>query len=147
MGFGVGAAGDSALHPWLDEALATYSEYLFIEAYYPADKNWWWSFRVADFSPQGDVDSTVYEFSAIRDYINAVYLRGVQMLHNLREDIGDKAFFELLREYGQAGEGRIVEPSLFWAQLTAEQLRLSQQTRNDFLRYPNVPSVDAEAAD
>ena len=138
---------DSALHPWLDEALATYSEYLFIEAYYPADKNWWWTFRVADFSPQGDVDSTVYEFSAIRDYINAVYLRGVQMLHNLREDIGDEAFFELLREYGQAGEGRIVEPALFWAQLTAEQLRLSQQTRNDFLRYPNAPAVDAETAD
>ena len=129
---------DSALHPWLDEALATYSEYLFIEAYYPADKNWWWTFRVADFSPQGDVDSAVYEFSDIRDYINAVYLRGVQMMHNLREDIGDAAFFELLREYGRAGAGRIAEPSLFWAQFTDEQLRLSRQTREDFLRYPNA---------
>ena len=140
-----GVGSDSALHPWLDEALATYSEYLFIEAYYPADKNWWWTFRVADFFPQGDVDSTVYEFNTIRDYINAVYLRGVQMMHNLREDIGDEAFFELLREYGRAGDGRIVEPSLFWAQFTAEQLRLSQQTRDDFMRYPNAPSVDAEA--
>ncbi len=32
---------DAALHPWLDEALATYSEYLFIEEFYPAEKNWW----------------------------------------------------------------------------------------------------------
>ena len=127
---------DSALHPWLDEALATYSEYLFIEAYYPADKNWWWTFRVADFVPQGDVDSAVYEFSAIREYINAVYLRGVQMLHNLREDIGDTAFLELLQAYSRAGAGRIVEPSFFWAQFTAEQIRLSEQTRRDFLRHP-----------
>lgn len=127
---------DSALHPWLDEALATYSEYLFIEAYYPADRNWWWTFRVADFFPQGDVDSAVYEFSAIREYINAVYLRGVQMLHNLREDIGDTAFLELLQAYSRAGAGRIVEPSFFWAQFTAEQIRLSEQTRRDFLRHP-----------
>jgi len=135
---------DSALHPWLDEALATYSEYLFIEAHYPADKNWWWSFRVAGFFPQGDVDSTVYEFNTIRDYINAIYLRGVQMLHNLRGDIGDSAFFELLREYGQAGDGRIVEPSAFWAQLTGEQLRLSQQTRDDFLRHPDVSASSSK---
>jgi len=140
---------DSALNPWLDEALATYSEYLFIEKYYPDDKNWWWTFRVADFFPQGDVDSTVYEFNTAREYINAVYLRGVQMLHNLREDIGDTAFFELLWEYREAGDGKIAKPSTFWTQLTAEQVRLSQQTRNDFLRDPNVASffVDLEEDD
>ena len=129
---------DSALNPWLDEALATYSEYLFIEQYYPDDKNWWWTFRVADFFPQGDVDSTVYEFTTAREYINAVYLRGVQMLHNLRDDIGDTAFFELLWEYSHAGEGVIANPSTFWTQMTAEQVRLTQETRNDFFKDPNV---------
>lgn|GEM_PF-276752 len=140
---------DSAYNPWLDEALATYSEYLFIERYYPNDKNWWWTFRVADFFPQGDVDSTVYEFNTAREYINAVYLRGVQMLQNLRDDIGDTAFFELLWEYREAGDGRIANPSIFWTQLTAEQVRQSQQTRNDFLRDPNVASffVDMEEDD
>jgi len=137
---------DSALHPWLDEALTTYSEYLFIEKYYPDDKNWWWTFRVADFVPQGDVDSNVYEFTTGRAYINAVYLRGVQMLHNLREDIGDTAFFDLLWEYGRKGDGLIATPELFWSQLTAEQVRQSQRTRNEFLRDPNVASffVDVE---
>lgn len=129
---------DAALNPWLDEALATYSEYLFIEQYYETDKNWWWTFRVADFFPQGEVDSTVYEFTTARQYINAVYLRGVQMLQNLRDDIGDTAFFELLWEYARKGDGQIADPSLFWSQLTGEQIRQSQGTRNDFLRDPSV---------
>ena len=131
---------DSALTPWLDEALATYSEYLFIEAYYPAERNWWWTFRVANFQPQGAVDSAVYEFRTAREYINAIYLRGVQMLHNLREDIGDVAFFDLLRAYRQAGDGRIADPALFWGQLSAAQLDLTAATREQFFREPAIPA-------
>ena len=127
---------DSALTPWLDEALATYSEYLYIEAFYPAEKNWWWTFRVAGFFPQGEVDSAVYEFSTARAYINAVYLRGVQMLHNLRDDIGDAAFMELLRAYSEAGEGKIADPALFWEQLPADQLERANGTRAEFFREP-----------
>lgn len=125
---------DSALNPWLDEALATYSEYLFIEAHYPAFKNWWWTFRVAGFFPQGAVDSDVYEFATAREYINAVYLRGVQMLHNLRVDIGDEAFFQLLRAYLAAGGGQIADPTLFWRQLPPEQRALTLATRMEYLR-------------
>lgn len=128
---------DSALNPWLDEALATYSEYLFIEAHYPAYKNWWWSFRVAGFFPQGKVDSDVYEFATAREYINAVYLRGVQMLHNLRVDIGDEAFFQLLRAYLAAGDGQIAEPTLFWRQLPPEQRDVTLATRAEYLRQPD----------
>ena len=98
---------DAALHPWLDEALATYSEYLFIESFFPEDRNWWWSFRVAGYFPQGDVDSTVYEFNTVRAYIDSIYLRGVQMLHNLREDIGDEPFFQLLRTYAEIGADKL----------------------------------------
>ena len=127
---------DSALTPWLDEALATYSEYLFIEAFYPADKNWWWTFRVANFLPQGYVDSAVYEFTTARAYVNAVYLRGVQMLHNLRDDIGDAAFLRLLTEYSLAGQGKIADPALFWDQMPAGKRHLADATRAEFLREP-----------
>lgn len=135
---------DAALAPWLDEALATYSEYLYIEEYHPAYKNWWWTFRVANFFPQGMVDSAVYEFTTARAYINAVYLRGVQMLHNLREDIGEAAFFDLLRAYYAAGAGRIAAPTLFWDQLTTEQISLTNDTRAGFLRQPDVDGMRAE---
>jgi hypothetical protein len=135
---------DSALNPWLDEALATYSEYLFIEKFYPAYKNWWWSFRVANFFPQGMVDSNVYEFATAREYINAVYLRGVQMLHNLRVDIGTPAFFNLLRGYLSAGEGRIADPNMFWGQLQPEQRALTQATRREYLRVYDDQSLFAD---
>lgn len=137
---------DAALHPWLDEALATYSEYLFIEAHYPADKNWWWTFRVAGYSPQGDVDSKVYEFNTFREYINAIYLRGAQMLHNLRQDMGDKQFFQLLRSYAEQGTGIVAAPRLFWAMLPAEHAPSTIATRNEFLRDPSVDSLFAPAA-
>ena len=129
---------DSALNPWLDEALATYSEYLYIEAFHPAERNWWWSFRVAGFFPQGKVDSAVYEFSTARAYINAIYLRGVQMLHNLRDDIGEAAFMQLLGQYSQAAAGRIADPDLFWSLLPTDQQSVTQATRTEFLRQPGI---------
>lgn len=129
---------DAALTPWLDEALATYSEYLFIEEYYPSEKNWWWYFRVAVYLPQGGVDSAVYEFNTPREYINAVYLRGAQMLQNLREDIGDDSFFRLLRSYYLAGDGSIADSALFWRQLAPDQQPLTAATRSEFLADPQV---------
>jgi hypothetical protein len=129
---------DAAQAPWLDEALATYSEYIYFEEYYPDLKNWWWTFRVANFYPQGNVDSTVYEFANIRDYINAVYLRGVQMLHNLREDIGTDAFFDLLNRYANTADGDIATSELFWSLLSRDQYESTQQTRLEFLRHPDV---------
>ncbi len=125
---------DQAETPWLDEALATYSEYVFIEEYYPDLKDWWWSWRVDNYSPQGFVDSSVYQFSSIREYINTVYLLGARMLHDLREDLGTDAFFELLRRYHAAGVGRIADADLFWSLLTTDQLAASRSTRQRYFR-------------
>ena len=133
-----GVGSDQALAPWLDEALATYSEYVFIEEYYPELKDWWWAFRVDNYSPEGFVDSAVYEFSSIREYINAVYLLGARMLHELRGDLGTDAFFALLRAYAEAGHGQIVSPDLLWSLMTQEQLQATQATRQKYLRQPGL---------
>jgi aminopeptidase N len=135
---------DPATNPWLDEAMATYSEYIFFEQFYPSLKDWWWDFRVNSHSPTGYVDSTIYQFTTIREYINAVYLRGVRMLHAIRTDIGTEPFFELLRKYAEAGDGRIADPDLFWSMMTPEQLEATKNTRAAFLRQPIPKLVSGE---
>lgn len=88
---------DQAQEPWLDEALATYSERVFYE-YYDLTP-WWFDFRIHYFSPAGWVDTDIYHGLTFRAYTNAVYLRGAKFLEALRLRIGDKAFFEFLQDY------------------------------------------------
>ncbi len=129
---------DQAINPWLDEALATYSEYLFIERHFPDLQQWWWDFRVNTYSPQGFVDSSVYEFSSRREYINAVYLRGVRMLGDLRTLLGDAPFLDWLRRYANEASGKIGSPTLFWSLLTPEQYAATDAIRQRYLRNPQI---------
>ncbi|MCA0452541.1 MAG: M1 family metallopeptidase [Chloroflexi bacterium] len=132
---------DQALHPWLDEALATYSEFIFIEKFYPTLTDWWWDFRVNRLLPQGFVDSTVYEFTSRRAYINAIYLRGVLMLHDLRQTLGDDVFFGWLNRYASTGSGRVMSPEDFWSLLTPEQLERTKPIRERYLQKPQIISL------
>ena len=90
---------DQADEPWLDESLATYSEYLFYEHYLPGLADWWWQYRVETYTPSGRVDITIYDQSDTRTYINAVYLQGARFLHELRQSLGDETFFAGLQSY------------------------------------------------
>ncbi len=92
-------ANDQAMEPWLDEALATFSELLYYERYHPDLVDWWWEFRVGLYEPEGWVDSTIYDHDNFRVYVNAVYLRGALFLQELRREVGDQAFLSALNEY------------------------------------------------
>lgn len=112
---------DQARESWLDEALATYSERLFYEHQYPDLVNWWWQTRVQGYSPAGWVNSTIYNFTAFRPYVNAVYLRGAEFLEELRTTIGDEAFFAFLSGYfssiqaeGQKDDLAFSSAARFW---------------------------------
>lgn len=96
---------DQAMEPWLDEALATYSERLFYEQNYP-QVNAWQAFRIDAYSPTGWVDTDIYHGVDFRTYANAVYLRGAQFLQALRERIGDAAFFAFLKDYAAQMAGK-----------------------------------------
>lgn len=122
---------NQASEPWLDEALATYSELLFYEYYYPEWVEWWWQFRVNRFEPTGWVDSTIYEFDRFRQYVNTVYLRGVLLLHEMRRQAGDELFFAFLREYAHRGTQKEQMNSVdFWeiwdetTQIDSQEIRL-----------------------
>lgn len=106
---------DQALEPWLDEALSTYSERIFFERRYPNALNWWWSFRVDFFEPQGWVDWSIYDGTGFRPYTNAVYLRGARFLEELRGRVGDEIFFDFLKDYARRMDGRQASAGDFFA--------------------------------
>lgn len=110
---------DQALDPWLDEALATYSELLYYEAHHPELVDWWWAFRVTSWLPAGEVDQSIYEFADYEAYRVAVYLRGAQFLQAIRERMGEQAFFAFLRDYAEEGKTGQTRPEDFFALLTA----------------------------
>ncbi len=112
-------ANDQALHPWMDEAPATYSERLFYEAVNPDWVPWWWAYRVDFYEPEGWIDIPVYEGRGYRRYVNAVYLRGAHFFEDLRQTMGDEAFFAFLRAYQARMNGQIAAPEDFFALLGA----------------------------
>jgi hypothetical protein len=109
---------DPANEPWLDEAFCTLSEIMFFEEFYPADAEWWWSFRVDAYNPQGRVNSSVYEMDSVRSYINAVYLQGVRFLSKLRKVTGDEYFIEALRNYVHRNTNQIAATGDFFSEFT-----------------------------
>ncbi len=106
---------DQAMEPWLDEAMAVYSERIFYEEAYPSLVQWWWNFRVHWFSPRGWVDSTIYNGGDFRHYTNAVYLRGALFLEALRGRVGEDAFNAFLKDYADFGAHRQVTGQDFFS--------------------------------
>ena len=107
-------ANNQATEPWLDEAMATYSEHVFYEDNYPGLIDWWWSFRIYSHGAAGWVDSRLYDTSTFRGYVNAVYFNGARFLQSLRDRIGDEAFFAFVRDYYARSNGRIVSANDFF---------------------------------
>jgi hypothetical protein len=90
---------DQALEPWLDEALATYCESLYYSNFYPLSMNWWRDGRIGTFSPGGFINKPVRDYVTYERYRSAVYLNGALFFEELRNLVGDEAFFGFLRDY------------------------------------------------
>jgi len=90
---------DQVSEPWLDEALAQYSSYLYYERYLPGDKEWWWDTEIRQYAPAGKIDRLIWEFRNNPDYVNAVYRRGAEFVQDLRGVMGDPTFTDFLKEY------------------------------------------------
>lgn len=105
---------DQAMEPWLDEALATYTEKIYYEHYYPNLVSWWWDYRVNYYHPSGWVNQPIYSFNGFEAYRNAVYLNGATFLDQLRVEIGDDAFFAFLKDYASKEKDTIVTSQTFF---------------------------------
>jgi len=99
-------ADNQALEPWLDEALATYSERIYYETVHPDLVKWWWDYRYFEFDNPGFVDIPIYDGGGQRPYWDKVYLMGARFLEELRGRIGDETFFAFLKDYYVQFEGK-----------------------------------------
>lgn len=115
-----GAVGnDQALEPWLDESLATYCERLFYEKNYPEAIDWWWSYRITFYTPEGKIDIPVYDGGGFTPYTNATYRRGALFLESLRQRMGDEAFFAFLKDYFTQMNGKRATSTEFFRVLAS----------------------------
>jgi hypothetical protein len=107
-------ANDQALEPWLDEALATYSERIYYETIYPELVDWWWGYRYFEFQQAGYVDTQIYDGGGQRPYWDKVYLTGARFFEDLRERVGDEIFFAFLKNYYTQSVGKQVTSADFF---------------------------------
>jgi hypothetical protein len=105
---------DPALEPWLDEALATFSEMIYYEKLYPDLIDWWWGYRILAYNPSGSVNSTIYNQRTDRAYVNAVYLRGALFLDELRSLVGNDPLMAFMKEYASRYQNHLASSSDFF---------------------------------
>ena len=108
---------DQAKEPWLDEALATYHEVLFYQRYHPDLVQWWWDNRINHYTPQGAVNSDIYISGGYESYRDAVYFRGAMFLQEIRDAVGDEAFFAALKDYAISNTYKIATSEDFFDSL------------------------------
>jgi transcriptional regulator with XRE-family HTH domain len=134
---------DQVTQPWLDEAPAEYSAFLYYERVLPDDTEWWWTYAVEQWVPTGRVDSYIFEFrDDSRPYYDAVYRRGAQFMHDLRQTMGDPAFFAFLQEYQRRYAYHLVTSRDFFALVqeftTADLVPLQEEYFRQLIR-PQSP--------
>lgn len=115
-------ADDQALQPFLDEALASYSEHVYYETAHPDAVTWWWNYwipRVGGTQATSFVDTDIYSAGGFIPYTNGVYMRGAHFLDDLRTRIGDAAYFAFLQDYLHQENGKIATISDFFRILAA----------------------------
>ncbi len=109
---------DQALEPWLDEALCTYSELVYYEALYPESAQWWWNYRVDYYAPSGPINISIYNpdgsATPYLTYKNSVYLNGAHFLADLRNQIGEDAFWTFLKAYAFEMQQKIADAQVFF---------------------------------
>lgn len=101
-------------HFWLNEALATYlsaayNEYRFGKEKYNADINSYFKVYQDIKHRKADKPLVFKDWSnPTRDDRNIVYFKGAYVLHLLRQEIGEKNFWEGLRYYSQKNFDKLV---------------------------------------
>ena len=93
------------------------SELVYYKAVYPDLEKWWWSYRVDYYQPAGWVNLRIYDYGGSYPYRDGVYLRGARFLDQVRQRVGDPAFFEFIKDYAGRFQDQIVTAADFFGLL------------------------------
>lgn len=137
-----GLVGNNQIEkPWLDEALTEYSTVLYYgQRYGPEEEQEKYEeiiakgkyqilgILAADFDIDETIDRPVYEFDNWVIYDLLVYGKGAMMFHELRQEMGDKMFFDTLREYFKSNRFKNAKPE----DLMAACLKVTGKSWDEF---------------
>jgi hypothetical protein len=111
-----GAVGNDQIEePWLDEAMAVYSEFLYYERYFPEILDWWWSFRVGEVHPSSYVNDSIYDYDDSPTFVRNVYGKSAYFMHELRGLMGESSFRAFLHNYFQQNRHRLATGEAFFS--------------------------------
>ncbi len=144
---------DQAIEPWLDEALATYSEVIYFEMLYGREKgegvlSKYVKRQFYDYARSArdrPVLSSVYDFGEDSvAYTRTAYQKGALVLHMLRSVIGDESFFKGLRLYAERFRFKVASTADFLAVM--EEVSRTDLTwlLEDWLRRSGIPARRVE---
>jgi len=109
---------DQVRTPWLDESFARMNELQFYEKYYPRDVGWWRKQYLGTQKTKGAIDLPISAYEDTRDYIRAVYQRGLVFLEQLRSLVGKDVFLDVLRDYYATLSYQTATPQAFFDALS-----------------------------
>ncbi len=141
-----GAVGsDQVAEPWLDEALAKYSEYLYFRAYHPALEQWW--LRRLNSVPRLKnhfLDDNLYDFKDdLLTYSRVIYGMSSAFIRKLHLLVGEDAFLAFLKDYYVSGKGRFVTATDFFTVLGRHTDKdITPLLKEFFRRPPNLTVPD-----
>ena len=100
---------NSYLEPWLDESLASYTEWVYCKEYYPsqaADGIWWLGYDMS--TTISDYDNITPGSAYINLPVNAmddytywykIYAEGAHFLFLLEQELGEDVMYDFIKEY------------------------------------------------
>jgi hypothetical protein len=142
-----GVVGNNVIEdPWLDESLATYLSYVFLEQTQTPSANmelkkWERAYESARRAhPNLTIASAVYEFPDASSYSAFVYSGGAVLLDTIRRKIGDEAFFRALANYYRTYCYRLARPDQFVAAFEHACACELAETLSTFDLYPRQES-------
>jgi hypothetical protein len=108
---------DQIRTPWLDESFARYGELRYYQEFYTKDADWWYGYYILGSKREqltGPIDLGIAEYSTSRDYINAVYRRGMVFMNELRKRIGQDTLDAALKDYYRTEAYKLTDQDAFF---------------------------------